>query len=59
MAKKNLTKICRKCQIEKSITEFCKDKSTKDGLKGHCRKCAKKLKQENKEKYAAQTKRYI
>ena len=33
------TKYCPKCKIEKSISEFSKDKYQKDGLRSHCRNC--------------------
>lgn len=32
-------KTCTKCRVEKSIDEFCKDRSTKDGLNCHCKDC--------------------
>jgi hypothetical protein len=34
------TKVCYKCKIEKSKSEFYKDKSKKDGLRGNCKACA-------------------
>ena len=40
----NSTKVCSKCGEEKSISEFHKDKSTKDGLKSYCKSCAKEYK---------------
>lgn len=33
------TKFCNKCQTEKSILDFAKDKTNKDGLCSKCRKC--------------------
>jgi hypothetical protein len=33
------TKFCNKCQIEKLILDFAKDKTNKDGLCSKCRKC--------------------
>lgn len=33
------TKICSKCKEEKGLSEFNKNRSTKDGLSGQCRKC--------------------
>lgn len=36
------TKICKKCLIEKPLSEFNKDKYTKDGLRYRCRECTKK-----------------
>lgn len=46
------TKICTKCKIEKSITEFNKKKDTKDGLKTHCRECCRYA---NKQRYQDKT----
>ena len=47
-------KICSKCKQEKSVTEFHKHQSSKDGLNSWCKSCAsKKAKQyyyENHEK---------
>lgn len=34
-------KSCGKCKIEKSFDCFCKNNSTKDGLNGICKECAK------------------
>jgi len=42
-------KICSKCKIEKSITEFGKLKSAKDGLKYSCKECRKIEYLKNKE----------
>ncbi|KKN64905.1 hypothetical protein LCGC14_0487390 [marine sediment metagenome] len=33
-------KICSGCSIAKFVSEFCKDRSTKDGLRACCRECA-------------------
>ena len=35
-------KVCSKCGKELSLDNFCKKKSSKDGLAGHCRSCASK-----------------
>lgn len=32
-------KICKKCNSEKSISEFTKNKNCKDGVEGTCKKC--------------------
>lgn len=32
-------KICPRCSIEKTVEEFSKDKSTKDGLQSNCKEC--------------------
>jgi hypothetical protein len=39
--KKNITKtkVCNTCKIEKSIEEYYKQNTTKDGLNGRCRDC--------------------
>ena len=34
-----MTKICSKCKEEKGLGEFYKNKSCKDGLQLHCKKC--------------------
>jgi len=46
----DLTKICRKCSLEKKITEFHKDNEKKFGVKNICKKCysTKKRKSNNK-----------
>lgn len=36
-----LTKTCSKCHIEKSITEFSKQKASKDGFQYKCKACVK------------------
>jgi hypothetical protein len=49
-------KICSKCRIEKSVNNFCKNKSRKDGLNCYCDDCAKIYRnnwtRNNKEKVA-------
>ena len=48
-------KFCSKCKKEKDITEFCRNKSKKDGLNNWCRECINvydgKYYKKNKEKY--------
>jgi hypothetical protein len=34
------TKICKKCGQELPVENFSKNSRTKDGLQGHCKKCA-------------------
>jgi hypothetical protein len=66
-------KTCSKCKEEKELTEFCKDKFKKSGLKSSCKKCnnlyyikhkdknkeyAKQYSQINKEKIKIQKKEY-
>lgn len=58
-------KICRICGINKSLTEFGKDKSYKDGYNTQCKECRKiytaqqrekhkdKINQKYREKYAS------
>lgn len=49
-----MTKICTICQIEKSLIDFAKHSSTKDGKNSYCKECmreySKKYRKENKEK---------
>ncbi len=35
-------KTCTKCKIEKELSEFCRDRSQKDGLHYRCRDCCRK-----------------
>lgn len=35
-------KVCAKCKIEQSVTQFCKNKRAKDGLQSYCRVCSGK-----------------
>jgi hypothetical protein len=44
------TKVCTKCKVEKSCSEFSKKTDTKDGLQFHCKECVKKYEQENADK---------
>lgn len=39
-------KLCRKCNIEKNINEFTKNKKLKDGIGTYCRECVKKYSQD-------------
>src|SRR5688572_1637668 len=52
-------KICSKCQIEKSLTEFHKDKHTKSGRQSSCKICKKYQNEELSRKYARQETREI
>ena len=44
-----MVKVCTKCKIEKSYSEFNKEKKAKNGLRSKCKSCRKKYRQENKE----------
>jgi len=35
-------KVCKKCNVEKELTEFTKDSKSKDKLRNNCRECRKK-----------------
>ena len=56
-------KVCSRCKEEKPITEFSKDKSTKDGHRSNCKVCRrksqKKYYEDNREKERARSKKYI
>ena len=41
-------KICSKCGVSKSLTEFWQTKANKDGLDGRCRTCAASAKRESR-----------
>lgn len=55
-------KVCTKCEIEKPLTEYNKEKRVKSGLRACCKECnkanSKKYRQENREKIKAQKKKY-
>ena len=55
-------KVCTKCNKEKNLTEYHKDRSTKDGHTFACKECAsahrKKYYQENPEKEKAYQRKY-
>ena len=46
-----MVKVCTKCKLEKSYSEFGKDKKAKDGLNYNCKSCLKEYTQANKEYY--------
>lgn len=56
------TKICSKCNIEKDVCEYHKDKNKKDGLNRYCKLCAinhsKEYYEKNKEKISSKHKNY-
>jgi hypothetical protein len=43
-------KSCSQCKIEYDLSNFNKDKSSKDGLRSNCRNCAKEYREKNKDK---------
>lgn len=55
------TKYCSKCKTEKSVSEFNKNRSRKDGLQSSCRECKKKYCKDhynkNKEYYLEKNRR--
>lgn len=40
------TKICTKCNVEKALTEFHKDKKGKYGVRSHCKECKREYRQQ-------------
>lgn len=46
-----LTKICSKCNTEKELSQFNKDKRRKDGLNSNCRTCTKEYSNSVRHKY--------
>ena len=44
------TKICTKCKVQKSVSDFSKDKAKKDGLFSNCKECRKEYVRLNKDK---------
>lgn len=51
-------KLCSKCNIEKSKSDFYKDKSKKDGYKTHCIQCNREYFEENKKSLLDSSKNY-
>lgn len=47
-------KLCTKCKIEKELSEFNKNKNTKDGLSYYCKSCRKIWKIDNIDKIKKQ-----
>jgi len=54
-----ITKRCSKCGESKLLSEFNKDRSSKDGFQHRCRQCRSNAYKENKELVAEQGKRWI
>ena len=53
-----MSKICTKCKIEKSISEYYKHKGGKYGIKGRCKLCKKDEYEKNKEIIIKKQKEY-
>lgn len=57
-----MTKVCTSCKEEKSISDFNKDRSRKDGHNCRCKACAKekrrKYREENREKAREYNRKY-
>ena len=45
-----MVKVCTKCKVEKPLTEFNKDKKTKDNHRSDCNYCRKQYRKYNKER---------
>tara|TARA_R110002096_G_scaffold298970_1_gene493423 strand:- start:223 stop:978 length:756 start_codon:yes stop_codon:yes gene_type:complete len=51
-------KICKKCNIEKSVNEYHKQKKGKYGVLSKCKLCCKEYRKNNKEYYKEKNKEY-
>jgi hypothetical protein len=51
-------KICKKCNVEKELCEFVKDKSKKSGVRGCCKECNRKKYYKNRENILKEKKEY-
>lgn len=62
MTESILTKVCTKCNIEKTIDDFYKDSCSRDGLESRCKKCQNERRriyyENNKEKVETYAKQY-
>ena len=52
------TKICTKCEIEKPVSEFFRNKQHKSGFRSHCKDCVRKYYEKDKEKIKKRAKEY-
>lgn len=52
------TKTCNKCEQEKPIDEFYKDKTKNDGRCSWCKQCRRKYREKHREYYLAYNKQY-
>jgi hypothetical protein len=53
-----MVKVCTKCKVEKPLTEFNKNKKTKDNYRSDCNYCRKQYYQANKERIKEYEKQY-
>ncbi len=53
-----MLKKCPKCNIEKELDQFHKNKNTKDGFYCYCKECVKQFQFENKEKIKKRRQEY-
>lgn len=57
-----MTKVCSRCKEEKPFSDFSKDRTRKDGIRGTCRACAREQNREyykrNREKTKEQVRKY-
>src|SRR3989304_3612584 len=51
-------KVCSKCGEEKSVNEFWKKRTSKDGFSARCKSCIKETKTKNREKLFQEHKKY-
>ena len=51
-------KVCTKCHVEKSISEFCNQSDSADGLRRWCKACDKDYRAANRERRAALNQKY-
>jgi len=55
---KTETKHCHKCDTTKTVDQFSKHRSKKDGQQSHCKACEKAYREANREKIASRHKSY-
>jgi len=53
-----MKKRCSKCEIKKELTEFSKDKTSKDGLQYKCKSCHKEYSKKNKDNENERSKKW-
>ena len=51
-------KKCRKCKVEKELTEFRENKTAKNGLRSECKSCEKEYREKNKERIKERNKEW-